>query len=72
MMQSSRRLYGACAIGAALLLALPCAGLTGEREDSGIELDVTVETLGNGLKIILLEDHSVPVISYQTFFRVQE
>jgi zinc protease len=70
MMQSSRRLYGACAIGAALLLALPCAGLTGEREDSGIELDVTVETLGNGLKIILLEDHSVPVISYQTFFRV--
>ena len=35
-----------------------------------IELDVAVETLANGLKVILLEDHSVPVISYQTFFRV--
>ncbi|MBN2072182.1 MAG: insulinase family protein [Candidatus Krumholzibacteriota bacterium] len=35
-----------------------------------IDLDVTVENLDNGLKVILLEDHSVPVISYQTFFRV--
>ncbi|MBN1164752.1 MAG: insulinase family protein [Candidatus Krumholzibacteriota bacterium] len=26
--------------------------------------------LDNGMKVILLEDHSVPVISYQTFFRV--
>jgi len=35
-----------------------------------ITIDATVETLGNGLKVILVEDHSVPVISYQTFFRV--
>jgi len=34
------------------------------------ELEATVETLDNGLKVILVEDHSVPVITYQTFFRV--
>ena len=35
-----------------------------------VAIDATVETLDNGLKVILVEDHSVPVISYQTFFRV--
>lgn len=35
-----------------------------------IELDATVTALDNGLKVILVEDHSVPVISYHTFFRV--
>ena len=34
------------------------------------ELDATVTTLDNGLKVILLEDHSAPVISRYTFFRV--
>lgn len=55
-----------------LLLALPQGGAVraGGAEKGPIELDVTVETLDNGLKIILLEDHSVPVISYQTFFHV--
>ncbi|HSG29493.1 MAG TPA: insulinase family protein, partial [Candidatus Krumholzibacterium sp.] len=51
--------------------ALPSgAGRAAEREPVRIELDVTVENLGNGMKVILLEDHSVPVISYWTFFRV--
>ncbi|MCK4549658.1 MAG: insulinase family protein [Candidatus Krumholzibacteria bacterium] len=35
-----------------------------------VAIEATVETLDNGLKVILVEDHSVPVISYQTFFRV--
>ncbi len=35
-----------------------------------VAIDATAETLDNGLKVILVEDHSVPVISYQTFFRV--
>jgi len=35
-----------------------------------VAIDATVEILDNGLKVILVEDHSVPVISYQTFFRV--
>jgi zinc protease len=33
-------------------------------------LNATVETLANGLKVILMEDHSVPVISRWTFYRV--
>jgi predicted Zn-dependent peptidase len=60
---------------AALLLLLfvfsaDVAVYAGGPEESPIDLDVTVEVLDNGLKVILLEDHSVPVISYQTFFRV--
>jgi zinc protease len=35
-----------------------------------IEFDAMVTTLENGLKVILLEDHSAPVISRYTFFRV--
>jgi zinc protease len=70
MVTSARSLYATCTVAVVLLLAMPGAGMTGERAAPAIELDVAVETLGNGLKIILLEDHSVPVISYQTFFRV--
>jgi zinc protease len=66
---------GRIALAAILLAAVivPASfGITkaGEGKAAAIELDVTVEHLGNGLKVILLEDHSVPVISYQTFFRV--
>jgi len=35
-----------------------------------VALNATVETLKNGLKVILMEDHSVPVISRWTFYRV--
>ncbi len=56
----------------AAILVLPLHGVeaAGNRGLIDIKLDVTVESLDNGLKVILLEDHSVPVISYQTFFRV--
>jgi zinc protease len=54
------------------LAAVLCAGAAGGESGGGIEvsIDATVQTLDNGLKVILVEDHSVPVISYQTFFRV--
>jgi len=42
----------------------------GARAESVMTLKPYVEVLDNGLKVILLEDHSAPVISYQTFFRV--
>jgi zinc protease len=42
----------------------------GAGKQAEITLDVTETVLDNGLKVILLEDHSVPVISYQTYFRV--
>ncbi len=55
---------------AVALLSAPAVSHAGEKQGTEIKLDVTVEHLDNGLKVILLEDHSVPVISYQTFFRV--
>ncbi|MFO7915348.1 MAG: pitrilysin family protein [Candidatus Krumholzibacteriales bacterium] len=33
------------------------------------EFGVSGEVLDNGLRVLLHEDHSVPVVSYQTFFR---
>ena len=45
-----------------LLLALPRDGLA-------IELSVAAESLPNGLRILLHEDHSAPVISSYVFYR---
>jgi zinc protease len=41
-----------------------------EAKGAPAKLNATVETLDNGLKVILMEDHSVPVISRWTFYRV--
>jgi zinc protease len=66
---------GARAIAALFLLAAMLAALTGalnagETKAAPAKLNATVETLQNGLKVILMEDHSVPVISRWTFYRV--
>ena len=66
-----RRIITAAAAAAAVLLVLfagTAPALAGDKIE--VAIDATVETLDNGLKVILVEDHSVPVISYQTFFRV--
>jgi zinc protease len=36
----------------------------------GIHLPMKVFNLSNGLRLILVEDHTVPIISYQTWYRV--
>ena len=36
----------------------------------GIELTLDKKTLSNGLTVILVEDHTVPVITYQTWYKV--
>jgi zinc protease len=36
----------------------------------GVNLPMRVEKLSNGLQVIMVEDHTVPVISYQTWFKV--
>ena len=52
-------------------LALSGALRAGEKTQAApMKLNTTVETLKNGLKVILMEDHSVPVISRYTFYRV--
>ena len=59
---------------AALVLAGLTALLLGSCRDSvnslGVNLTVDQRSLSNGLKVILVEDHTVPVVSYQTWFRV--
>lgn len=70
MIFGSRSICALSLLMAMALFAMPGAVNAGESKSAAIKLDVTVEHLDNGLKVILLEDHSVPVISYQTFFRV--
>ncbi len=70
MIFGSRSICALSLLMAMTLFAMPGAVNAGESKSAAIKLDVTVEHLDNGLKVILLEDHSVPVISYQTFFRV--
>lgn len=65
-----RRMTPAAAAAAVLLVLFAGAGQALAGEKIEVAIDATVETLDNGLKVILVEDHSVPVISYQTFFRV--
>jgi zinc protease len=65
-------LCAALLIFACLLTHLPVPAVVrvAGAEEAGIKLDVTEVMLDNGLKVLLMEDHSVPVVSYQTFFRV--
>lgn len=65
------RRVAALAIFVLVSAALAPAGAwsAAEAKTAPAKFDVTVETLGNGLKVILLEDHSVPVVSRWTFYR---
>ncbi|AFY00718.1 M16 family metallopeptidase [Bdellovibrio bacteriovorus] len=40
------------------------------KNDMKISLPVTKFTLDNGLTVLLLEDHAVPMVSYHTWYRV--
>jgi zinc protease len=42
-------------------------GLGGEL---GVQVKLDVRALKNGLRVILIEDHSVPIVTYQTWYRV--
>jgi zinc protease len=56
-----------------LLLALTAAGAAGVRGASVVRpprLDSTVSTLPNGLRIILHEDHSTPIVNVQVWYHV--
>ena len=65
-----RRIMPAAFLAVLLLVLSAGAAPAFAGEKISVAIDATVETLDNGLKVILVEDHSVPVISYQTFFRV--
>jgi zinc protease len=53
----------------AFLLAF--AGCEGKIDNPlGINLKIREEKLSNGLLLLMVEDHTVPIVSYQTWFRV--
>lgn len=55
----------------AALLVLAQAGCKGKAaEELGIRIEPKLKKLSNGLAVILVEDHTVPIVSYQTWFRV--
>jgi predicted Zn-dependent peptidase len=65
-------LVAAALVAAALAGAFPAAAAkkAGPAGPRLAKFPATVETLANGLKVILIEDHSVPVVSRWTFYRV--
>ncbi len=58
------------AIGAAALLTTPLAAQDPSSADRPPKLDFTTHTLSNGLQVILLENHEVPVIDLQVWYHV--
>lgn len=51
----------------AVLLPSACKGTF---DQLGVKVDLEQKQLSNGLKVIFIEDHSIPVVSYQTWYRV--
>jgi zinc protease len=65
------RARSAASLLVALALALSSLGCDPPGvKGLGIKLDLTKKKLSNGLTVILVEDHTVPVVSYQSWFRV--
>jgi zinc protease len=55
------------------LLAIPlssCRDGKGTVNGLGINLTIEKHTLSNGMQVIFVEDHTVPIVSYQTWYRV--
>jgi zinc protease len=50
--------------------AAAASGQVTEFGGLGVRLPLAKHRLGNGLQVLLMEDHTVPVVSYQTWFRV--
>jgi len=56
-----------------VVLSVVATGCKSKSEVLGIHLgslEMDVRALSNGMKVILVEDHLVPYVSYQTWFRV--
>ena len=58
------------AIGVSACLTPPLAGQDQSSAVRPPKLDFTTHTLSNGLQVILLEDHAVPVIDLQVWYHV--
>ncbi len=65
-----RRAWVAMPLLVAAATIAPVEAQRGGAPTSLPEFPVTVDSLANGLKIILVEDHSVPVVSRYTYYHV--
>jgi zinc protease len=74
-MGSMRKLMRTVALGALLATSTLSLAAQGAGQGAGAEirppkLDFTTHTLSNGLQVILLENHSVPVTNLQVWYHV--
>ncbi len=60
----------ATAVVVVALLGFASVSCDRAQNPLGIELKIEKRKLDNGLKVIFVEDHSVPVVSYQTWYKV--
>ncbi len=58
------------AIGVSAPLVAPLAAQDQPSADRPPKLDFTIHTLSNGLQVVLLENHEVPVIDLQVWYHV--
>lgn len=54
----------------ALAVLLVFTGCNDKTKDLGIHLKLDQRKLSNGLRVVMVEDHTVPIVSYQTWYRV--
>jgi zinc protease len=67
--RKTRILAGAALFG--VILAFTGFAKNAPKENGlGIQLKLDRRVLSNGLVVILVEDHTVPIVSYQTWYRV--
>lgn len=46
------------------------SGCKGADSPLGVKIELKEKTFANGLRVIVIEDHTVPVVTYQTWYRV--
>jgi zinc protease len=68
--QAARTLAAATALIVLAFSATSCKDGKGAIDGLGIHLQMEKHTLGNGLQVIFVADHTVPIVSYQTWYRV--
>lgn len=61
--------FVAVALATGLVSSGPLGCRFGQNAPLGIRFDIIQKKLSNGLRVIMVEDHTVPMISYQTWVR---
>lgn len=64
------RLSVGALLAASCLAAWSCRDGKGTVNGLGINLTLEKHTLSNGMQVIFVEDHTMPIVSYQTWYRV--